>query len=93
MTFIAKKNTTAEAVNSALEKAAGEKRWQGIFSVSREPLVSRDIVGNRHPSIADLSITRVVGGNLVKVLAWYDNEMGYVETLIGHVIGSASGNI
>ena len=86
ITFIAKRNTTAEEVNDILKKAAADARWQGIFSVTEEPLVSSDIIGNRHASIADLAFTRVVGGNLVKVLAWYDNEMGYTYTLVEHVV-------
>ncbi len=86
ITFISKKNTTAEEVNSILKKAAAEDRWKGIFTVTEEDLVSSDIKGNPHASIADLAFTRVVGGNLVKVLAWYDNEMGYTNTLVRHVI-------
>ncbi|MES2216073.1 MAG: type I glyceraldehyde-3-phosphate dehydrogenase [Patescibacteria group bacterium] len=86
VTFISKKNTTAEEVNNILKKAAAEPRWNGIFTVTEEDLVSRDILGNKHASIADLAFTRVVGGNLVKVLAWYDNEMGYTHTLVEHVI-------
>jgi glyceraldehyde 3-phosphate dehydrogenase len=86
VTFISKKNTTAEEVNSLLKKAAKDPRWNGIFTVTEEPLVSHDIIGNRHASIADLEMTRVVDGNLVKVLAWYDNEMGYTYTLVEHVI-------
>jgi glyceraldehyde 3-phosphate dehydrogenase len=86
ITFISKRATTAEEVNSLLTKAAAEPRWNGIFTVTEEDLVSRDIIGNRHASIADLAFTRVVGGNLVKVLAWYDNEMGYTYTLVEHVI-------
>ena len=86
ITFISKKNTTAEEVNKILEKASGESRWKGIFTVTHEPLVSSDIVGNPHASIADLAFTRVVDGNLVKVMAWYDNEMGYTYTLVEHGI-------
>ncbi|MEK7641382.1 MAG: type I glyceraldehyde-3-phosphate dehydrogenase [Patescibacteria group bacterium] len=86
VTFISKKNTTAEEVNKILKKAAAEPRWNGIFTVTEEPLVSHDIIGNRHASIADLEMTRVVDGNLVKVMAWYDNEMGYTHTLVRHVI-------
>jgi glyceraldehyde 3-phosphate dehydrogenase len=86
ITFIAKKNTTKEEVNEILKKAAQEKRWEGIFAVTEEPLVSSDILGSRYGSIADLQMTRVVGGNLVKVLGWYDNEMGYTYTLVDHVI-------
>ncbi len=85
ITFVSKRDTTAEEVNSILEAAAGEERWQGIFSTTREPVVSSDIIGTRFASIADLAMTRVVGGNLVKVLSWYDNEMGYVYTLLRHV--------
>lgn len=85
ITFIAKRKTNAEEVNSILERAAGEARWRGIFTTTREPLVSSDIIGNTHASIADLGLTRVVGGTLVKVCAWYDNEMGYASTLLRHV--------
>ncbi|MEX0916585.1 MAG: erythrose-4-phosphate dehydrogenase, partial [Candidatus Spechtbacterales bacterium] len=56
-----------------------------IFTVTEEPLVSTDIIGNTHGSIADLAFTRVVDGDLVKVLAWYDNEWGYTHTLLEHV--------
>ncbi len=86
ITFISKKNTTAEEVNSILKKAAGEKRWANIFAVTEEDLVSSDILGSKYGSIADLKMTRVVGGNLVKVMGWYDNEMGYTYTLVDHVI-------
>ena len=88
ITFISKKNTTAEEVNEILKKAASSDRWKGIFTVTEEELVSSDIKGNPHASIADLAFTRVVGGNLVKVLAWYDNEMGYTNTLVRHVISA-----
>lgn len=86
VTFVSKKDTTVEEVNAILKKAASEARWQGIFTVTEEQLVSRDIIGNSHASIADLAFTRVVGGNLVKVLGWYDNEMGYTHTLVRHVM-------
>lgn len=86
VTFIAKRATTAEEVNDILKKAAADARWKGVFAVTDEPLVSSDILGNSHASIADLAMTRVVGGNLVKVLGWYDNEMGYTYTLVDHVI-------
>jgi glyceraldehyde 3-phosphate dehydrogenase len=86
ITFISKKNTTSEEVNAILKKAAGSDRWKGIFAVTEDQLVSSDIVGNSHASIADLAFTRVADGNLVKVLAWYDNEMGYTHTLVRHVL-------
>ncbi|MDE2399704.1 MAG: type I glyceraldehyde-3-phosphate dehydrogenase [Patescibacteria group bacterium] len=90
ITFISKKNTTAEEVNAILKKAAQEPRWKGIFTVTEEELVSSDILGNPHGSIADLGFTRVVDGNLVKVMGWYDNEMGYTYTLVDHVIKTSN---
>lgn len=85
ITFIAKRDTTVEEVNELLTKAAHAPEWAGIFAVTTEPLVSSDIIGARCAAIADLAFTRVVGGNLVKVLAWYDNETGYTSTLVRHV--------
>ena len=58
--------------------------------MTEEPLVSTDIIGNPHASIADLTFTRVADGNLVKVLSWYDNEAGYANSLLRHVITTAS---
>lgn len=86
ITFIAKRPTTVDEVNNALRAAAKDARWAGIFSASDESLVSSDIIGERFASIADLEMTRVVDGNLVKVLAWYDNEAGYTATLVSHAI-------
>ena len=86
ITFIAKRNTTVEEVNQILSDASEDARWEGIFLATDEELVSSDIIGLTHASIVDLKMTRVVGGNLVKVLAWYDNEAGYTNTLIEHVI-------
>lgn len=86
ITFIAKKETTIEEVNNVLTEASLTPQWEDIFTVTKEDLVSSDILGLPYASIADLSMTRVVGGNLVKVLAWYDNEMGYTHTLVSHVL-------
>ncbi|OJI07107.1 MAG: type I glyceraldehyde-3-phosphate dehydrogenase [Candidatus Vogelbacteria bacterium CG22_combo_CG10-13_8_21_14_all_37_9] len=88
VTFISKRETSVEEVNAILTQAASDTRWQGIFAVTTEPLVSADIVGTPFASLADLSLTKVVDGNLVKVLAWYDNEIGYAHTLVEHVIKS-----
>ncbi len=90
VTFIAKRSTTAEEVNEILRTAAKDPRWAGVFSATDEELVSSDIVGERFASIADLGMTRVVDGNLVKVLAWYDNEAGYTHTLVEHAIKAGS---
>ena len=91
ITFIAKRSTTADEVNAALRVAAATPRWEGIFTTTDEEIVSSDIVGEPYASIADLGMTRVVDGTLVKVLAWYDNEMGYTESLVRHVL--AAGNV
>ena len=89
ITFIASQNTTAEAVNEALSAAAQEDRWSSLFAVTDEPIVSSDIIGAEFAAIADLSMTRVVDGNLVKVLGWYDNEVSYTHTLVQHVAAVA----
>lgn len=85
VTFIASQPTTVEAVNEALTKAAATPAWSSRFAVTDEPIVSSDIIGAEFAAIADLSMTRVVDGNLVKVLAWYDNETSYTHTLVEHV--------
>ncbi len=89
VTFIASRDTTVEEVNEALSKAAADPRWTNLFAVTDEEIVSTDIIGSRVGSIADLSFTKVVGGNLVKVLSWYDNETSYTQTLVEHVTKAA----
>lgn len=86
ITFISRKETTVEEINAILKNASMDSRWSKIFATTEEPLVSSDILGNSHACIADLAMTRVVGENLVKVMGWYDNEMGYTYTLVDHVI-------
>ncbi len=85
VTFIASRPTTVEEVNQALSEAAATPRWSKVFAVTSDPIVSSDIIGARFGAIADLPLTQVVDGTLVKVLAWYDNEASYVHTLIEHV--------
>jgi glyceraldehyde 3-phosphate dehydrogenase len=85
VTFVAERATSVEEVNEALKQAAKEDKWKGLFAVTKEPIVSSDIIGSRVGSIADLSFTMVVDGDLVKVLAWYDNETSYTQTLVKHV--------
>lgn len=84
VTFVASRDTSVEEVNMLLSKAAETSQWKRLFAVTDEPIVSSDIIGARFAAIADLSFTRVVGGNLVKVLAWYDNETSYTHTLVEH---------
>lgn len=86
ITFISKRETSVEEINKILKEASSEARWQGIFTVTEDPIVSSDIIGSLYGSVADLGLTKVIDGNLVKVCAWYDNEMGYTATLIKHVL-------
>lgn len=84
-TFLVGKNTTVEEVNATFQKES-EGVYKGIVEVTNDPLVSSDIIGNSHSAIVDLSLTQVVGGNMVKVIAWYDNEYGYANRLVEEVL-------
>lgn len=82
LVVLTKQYVTVERVNQAFKKAAAEPYYQGILAVTEEELVSSDFIGNSHSAIVDLKLTAVVGGNLVKVVAWYDNEWGYANRLV-----------
>lgn len=81
-TFLTKREVTIESVNAAIKKAAQSPRYRHILSWTDEELVSSDFIGNPHSSIVDVKLTNVVGGNMVKVVAWYDNEWGYSNRLV-----------
>jgi glyceraldehyde 3-phosphate dehydrogenase len=80
--IITKRKVTVDEVNEAFKKAASEPYYQGILAVTEEELVSSDYIGNSHSAIVDLKLTAVVGGNMLKVVAWYDNEWGYSNRLV-----------
>jgi glyceraldehyde 3-phosphate dehydrogenase len=80
-TFTAKRNTTAEELNALIKKAANGP-LKGILEVNEEPLVSIDFNHNPASSIFDVSYTKVMEGNFVKVLAWYDNEWGFSNRML-----------
>ena len=82
ITAVLKQDVTVEAVNAALKKATQESGHKGILAVTEEPLVSSDIIGRSESAIVDLALTQVVGGNLVRVFVWYDNELGYSHRLV-----------
>lgn len=82
VTVLLSRNVTVEEVNSVFIKASKEPFYQGVLTVSDNPLVSRDYIGSSYSGIVDLALTRVVDGNLVKVCIWYDNEWGYSNRLI-----------
>lgn len=86
ITAVLKRNATVEEVNQAFIEAGQLPKWQGILAVTNEPLVSSDIIGRPESAIVDLSLTQVTGGNLVKILAWYDNEYGYCHRLVEQAI-------
>lgn len=82
VTALLKRDTTVEEINDVFRKAAREPYYQGILGVSEEPLVSSDYIGNSHSGTVDLLLTKVVGGNLAKIMVWYDNEWGYSNRLV-----------
>ncbi len=85
-TLILGKKVTVEEVNKAFIEAAKHPIWQGVLEVTNDPIVSTDIIGNPHSAIVDLSLTQVVDGDMVKVVAWYDNEFGYSNRFVEQVI-------
>lgn len=89
ITAVLREDVRAEAINDAFQKAADNPLYQGVLGVTDEPVVSSDFIGDPRSAIVDLSLTRVVGGNLVKVMAWYDNEWGYSNRLIEQVAAMA----
>ena len=88
-TFVAKRKTSVEEINGIFKKAAENPRWAGIVKVSEDQLVSSDVIGESYGVVVDLRLTKVMDGDLVKVMGWYDNEWGYVTTLVKHVIKAA----
>jgi len=89
ITFISKRKTSVEEINEIFKKAEKSARWQGIIKTTEDQIVSSDIIGEPYGAIIDLKFTKVIDGDLVKVLAWYDNEWGYVTMLLRHVVKAA----
>lgn len=86
LTFVLKREVTKEDVNQRLHEASVSPDYKGILAVTNDPIVSSDVVGLPYSSLVDLSLTQVVGGNMVKVVAWYDNEYGYANRLVEEVV-------
>jgi glyceraldehyde 3-phosphate dehydrogenase len=84
--FLSERPTSAEEINDMLEEAAEQPRWERVLAVTRDQLVSSDILGDPHAAIVDLSLTKVVDGDLCSVYSWYDNEFGYTNSLVEHVV-------
>jgi glyceraldehyde 3-phosphate dehydrogenase len=85
VTLVTARPTTVEEVNQILTQEAATARYRNVLAVTTEPLVSSDIVKSPYASIADLSMTRVVDGDLLKVLSWYDNEWGFSNQMIRQI--------
>lgn len=85
ITFLAARNTTPEEINAILLEESKTDRYKLVLEVSNEPLVSSDIIQSSFASVVDTGMTRVVDGDLVKVLAWYDNEWGFTNQMIRQI--------
>jgi len=84
-TFLVGRKVTVEEINKAFREEAGKPRYKGVLEATDDPIVSSDIIGNSHSAIMDLGLTKVVDGDLVKVMAWYDNEWGYANRLVEQI--------
>ncbi len=86
LVFVTSRKTTVEEVNQIFVEEANSKKYQGIVGVTEDPIVSSDIIKDSRASIVDLKMTRVVDGDLVKVLSWYDNEWGFTNQMVKQAI-------
>jgi glyceraldehyde 3-phosphate dehydrogenase len=86
MTFVMDKKTSVEEVNAILEEEAGSERYRDVLDTTKDPIVSSDIVGSPFASTVDLSMTRIVDGDLLKIMTWYDNEWGFTNQMIRQII-------
>ena len=91
LTFLASRRTGVDEVNQILTQEAQTERYAGVLGVSRDPLVSSDIVGDPRASIVDLELTKVIDGDLVKVMSWYDNEWGYANQMLREALALTGG--
>lgn len=85
MTVFIEKKTSIDEINKVFKKAANEPRWIKSLKITEDPIVSTDVIGEPYGAIVDLTLTRTLGGDLIKVFSWYDNEAGYTTTLVEHV--------
>ncbi len=90
MTVLTEKETSIDEINNVFKKVAAEPRWSRTVKVTEDPIVSTDIIGEPYGAIVDLTLTRTLGQDLIKVFSWYDNEAGYTATLVEHVRRIAS---
>ncbi len=86
ITFLMSRPVTVEEVNGIMEREAHTDRYKGILGVTRDPIVSSDIIKSAYAFIVDLGLTRVVGGDLLKVMSWYDNKWGFTHQMIRQIL-------
>jgi glyceraldehyde 3-phosphate dehydrogenase len=86
LTFLTARPTSVDEVNSILTEEAATARYAGVLGVSRDPLVSSDIVGDPRASVVDLELTKVIDGDLLKIMSWYDNEWGYANQMVRQAV-------
>jgi glyceraldehyde 3-phosphate dehydrogenase len=91
LTFVASRNTSVDEVNRILGEEAATQRYAGVLGVSRDPLVSSDIIGDPRASVVDLDLTKVIDGDLVKIMSWYDNEWGYANQMVREAVALTDG--
>jgi glyceraldehyde 3-phosphate dehydrogenase len=91
LTFVASRSTSVEEVNRILAEEAATERYAGVLGVSRDPLVSSDIIGDSRASVVDLELTKVIDGDLVKIMSWYDNEWGYANQMVREAVSMTAG--
>jgi glyceraldehyde 3-phosphate dehydrogenase len=91
LTFVASRSTSVEEVNRILVEEAATERYAGVLGVSRDPLVSSDIIGDSRASVVDLELTKVIDGDLVKIMSWYDNEWGYANQMVREAVSLTDG--
>jgi glyceraldehyde 3-phosphate dehydrogenase len=91
LTFVASRSTSVEEVNRILVEDAATERYAGVLGVSRDPLVSSDIIGDSRASVVDLELTKVIDGDLVKIMSWYDNEWGYANQMVREAVSLTDG--
>jgi glyceraldehyde 3-phosphate dehydrogenase len=89
ITFVTSRATSVDEVNQILSEEAATPRYEGVLGVTRDPLVSSDIIADTRASVVDLDLTRVVDGDLVKIMSWYDNEWGYANQMLREALSVA----
>ncbi len=91
LTFVTSRPTSVDEVNGILTEEAATPRYAGVLGVSRDPLVSSDIVGDARASVVDLELTKVIDGDLLKLMSWYDNEWGYANQMVRQAVAMTAG--